>query len=109
MRDPRMIQVEHVDCEKMLEDLLQGFVGNFEAASGDKVFQQLMISAPPVTTGIAAADGRIATVAVHLARQYGLRVPAWTADRLKADLTRLSKVDKSLADAKPVALLALGN
>lgn len=100
MRDPRMIKVEHVDCEKMLEELLQGFVENFESASGDKVFQQLMISAPPVSTGMATADSRIATVAIHLARKYGLRVPAWTADRLQSDHTRFSKASKSLDDTR---------
>lgn len=99
MQVPRMIRIEHVDCEELLEKLLQDFVGNFEAARSDRVFQQLMISAPPVSTGSAFADGLIAAVAEHMSRQYGLRVPAWTSDDWRAGPSRFSTTSGFLADS----------
>lgn len=99
MQVPRMIRIEHVDCEELLEALLRDFVGNFDAARGDRVFQQLMISAPPVSTGSAFADGLIAAVAEHLSRQYALRVPTWVSDSWRSGPARFSTTSGFLADA----------
>lgn len=97
MQVPRMIRIEHFDCEELLETLLQDFVENFEAARDDRVFQQLMISAPPVSTGNLFADGLIAATAEHLATSRGLRVPAWVNDDWRGGPSTFSTTTGSLA------------
>jgi hypothetical protein len=84
------IRIEEEVIEKMLSDLLDNFVSNFEAARSDRVFQQLMISAPPISTAFAFADGLIAATAKHLAVAYGLRVPAWVHDEWRSGAERLT-------------------
>ncbi|WP_327210278.1 hypothetical protein [Rhizobium leguminosarum] len=78
------IRIEDAPCEEVLVALLENFISNFEEARRDRVFQQLMISAPPVSTGSTLADAVIAATAEHLAISYGLRVPAWANDEWRA-------------------------
>lgn len=75
------IRIDEAAQEDLLAALLENFVGNFEEAAGDRVFQQLMISAPPVSTGSARSDRKIVETAIRLATAYKLRVPNWTRDK----------------------------
>jgi hypothetical protein len=97
MQVPHMIGIEEVDCEEMLAALLEDFVSNFEAVRHDRVFQQLMIAAPPVSTGSVFADGLIAAAAKYLATAYRLRVPAWVHDDWRAGPSGLSTMSDFLA------------
>jgi hypothetical protein len=93
------IRIDEVACEELIVALLEDFVSNFEEASGDRVFQQLMISAPPVSTGSVLADGLIAATAEHLATVYRLRVPTWVLDEWRTGAVRFPAAEKPPSDA----------
>jgi hypothetical protein len=78
------IRIVDMPCEELLVALLENFMSNFEEARRDRVFQQLMISAPPVSTGSVLADALIAAMAEHLATMYRLRVPSWVHDEWRS-------------------------
>lgn len=114
MQVPHMIGIEEVDCEEMLAALLEDFVSNFEAVRHDRVFQQLMIAAPPVSTGSASADQLIVATAERLVSAYGLRIPSWVHEEWRtraiplsppsglappSSETRLSSIGKSMANS----------
>ena len=79
-------------------DALNEFLDEFYL--GDTIERQQMIGEDPAMTGVAFQDAYVGAVGEHLARRWGLKIPAWADDpRRFLDTPRFPE---GLELAKPV-------
>jgi hypothetical protein len=64
--------------EKTFGDAMDEFVDTFYIDHPNKTMQQRRIADAPVATGDPSQDAWLGAVGEHLARRWGLEVPAWT-------------------------------